>query len=742
MAVPRDIPPFPRPRIRFKYALDDNFPMTADALRALLYNAALLLAVVAVFDIASRRQSLAGNLPRQLVSGLILGFIGIGIMTEHFRLVPGIIFDTRSVLLGVSGIFLGPVPTVLAMAMTALFRAWQGGAATLSGISVILATGVLGILWGHYRRSKLASLHWSELYLFGLVIHLVMLALMLLLPWESARTVLLAISGPVLLIYPIATAALGMLMVHRLRREQEQLALQQQQTHLREQAALLDAANDAIYIADDQLTVRYWNQGAVRLYGWSVQEALGQSVQNLTAAFPETFALARDQVLHHHAWSGELRVRHRHGQERIVLARWTRLPHRPADTLCIDTDVTEVKNIEQQFLRAQRLEGIGSLASGIAHDLNNILTPMLVSSQLLQETTTDPEDRATLACIEASAHRGADLVRQLLTFAQGKPTQRTPIDFRTLLREVEQLIRNTFPRQLNLVVAAAEDLWPVVGDPTQLHQALMNLCVNARDAMPQGGLLRVQADNITLTPQQVSPHPGALPGPTLRLTVSDTGTGIASHDLDRIFDPFFTTKAIGKGTGLGLPTVLGIVRGHGGFIVVETHPGQGSTFQVHLPASPNATPTPPNPPPPRPNFKQGNQALVLVVDDELPVRLSLERTLASRGYRVLTAEHGAAALALYQQHHPHLHAVITDMMMPVMDGPTFLLALRQIHPSLPVFSMSGIPPSSTPPPPSPEGFTAQLSKPFSPDELFALLAQFCPTTTPPADDATVPAPAT
>jgi signal transduction histidine kinase len=282
--------------------------------------------------------------------------------------------------------------------------------------------------------------------------------------------------------------------------------------------------------------------------------------------------VARRALLEKGNWSGELQQTTKAGKPLTVFCRWTLLRHeqgQPRKVLAINADLSEKKQLEAQFLRAQRLEGVGALASGIAHDLNNILAPVLMIAPLLRTTVQDADSRAMLDTIEGCAQRGADIIKQLLTFARGKPGARVPLPVRHLLLEFDKIIRETFPRDISPKVDASKDLWPLLGDATQIHQALMNLCVNARDAMPDGGTLTLGAKNATVDEAFAAMTPGARPGPHLCVSVADTGTGIAPENLDRIFDPFFTTKEIGKGTGLGLATVLGIVRGHEGFVQVD-----------------------------------------------------------------------------------------------------------------------------------------------------------------------------
>lgn len=496
---------------------------------------------------------------------------------------------------------------------------------------------------------------------------------------------------------------------------------------IRRQAALLDAANEAIYVRRLDDTVTYWNAGAARLYGWTPEEMVGRKFPEGSQTDREAFEAARAALLKNGYWSGELSKTTRTGKRITVFCRWTLLRDaqgRPSEVLVINSDITEKKQLETQFLRAQRMESIGALAGGIAHDLNNLLAPIFMSTSLLRETVTDPQSRNILSTIASCAHRAADIIRQLLTFARGQPGARVPVPVRHLFKEMEKLVRETFPRNIQMRIEVPADLWPVLGDATQIHQALLNLCLNARDAMPEGGTLTLRAANITLDERARELSPDAKPGSYVYLSVSDTGVGIPPEHLERIFEPFFTTKEPGKGTGLGLATVLGIARGHGGFVRVHSRPGEGTTFEIYLPASTETAAAPAHSAgdtdfqPPR-----GRGELVLVVDDEAGVRSLTQRALEVHGYRVLTASDGLEALALFRQRNGEVTAVLTDMMMPGMDGPTLIRSMRELAPDLPVIGMTGLAQRLAPREQEELGLAAMLIKPFSVAHLFQALEE-------------------
>ena len=499
-------------------------------------------------------------------------------------------------------------------------------------------------------------------------------------------------------------------------------ARQQAEEQVREQATLLDKANDAIYVRRLDGVISYWNEGAERLYGWTRAEAVGRKVADLNLQEIAATADLNSLLLKEGGWSGERRQATRTGQVVMVFARLTLMRDaagEPASVFAIDTDITEKKQLEARFLQAQRLENLGVLASGIAHDLNNVLTPILMASAILLEKAQTGTERDLLATMMASARRGAGIVHQVLTFARGVEGVRIPLQPQHLLREMQSIMRETFPKNIELVTDLHPDLWPVVGDATQLHQVLMNLCVNARDSMPGGGRLTLAAENIELDGTFVRMTPGAKAGPHVRLTVADTGTGIPPELFDKIFDPFFTTKAPGKGTGLGLSTVLGIVKSHGGFIQFKSDVGQGTCFEVYVPAVVETgviAEAGPRLPPPR-----GQGEMILVVDDEKAIRTVATKTLEAFGYRVTSVSDGAEGLAAFMQNRTAIVAIITDMLMPGMDGPSFVRVVRRIDPDVRVIGISGAGESITGDVIDSLALSTLLTKPFTGESLLYAL---------------------
>jgi PAS domain S-box-containing protein len=464
------------------------------------------------------------------------------------------------------------------------------------------------------------------------------------------------------------------------------------EAQIREQAALLDKAQDAICVTDMEQRILYWNRSAEALYGWSSAEAAGRRANELLFKKDSSLQMeALKSLIAKHEWKGELRQITKGGADIIVESRWT-LVHdnegRPKSILVVNTDITEKKKLETQFFRSQRLENIGMLASGIAHDLNNVLAPIMMAVPMLRESLVNPADQNLLDMLDRSARRGADLVRQILSFARGVEGEQKLTQVRHLLTDLETMIGETFPKSIRFEKNIEPDLWPVSANATQIHQVLLNLCVNARDAMPDGGKLSIAAANQHLAEPETKKHPDVKPGPFVVITVADTGSGIAPELLGKIFEPFFTTKEPGKGTGLGLATVRGILKNHGGFVAVESQVGQGTRFRICLPAiersSSQTTFTR------AAQMPTGHGELILVVDDEEAIQHIARATLENFGYRVVCAGNGAEALAVYQQHRNEVKAVILDSMMPFMDGAAALRAFRQVAPSLKIIGVSGL----------------------------------------------------
>jgi PAS domain S-box-containing protein len=517
-------------------------------------------------------------------------------------------------------------------------------------------------------------------------------------------------------------------------RKQAEATLQASQERLRQ---IFEASPNvtSVFQMEGQDLRRMWvSPNLERLFGYSVEEAL-QPHWWSAHVHPEDVArvitdsghiLAHEHVVHEYrflrgdgsvVWiNDELRLlRDATGQPHEVVSAWT--------------DITERKKLETHLLRTQRLESVGRLASGIAHDLNNILAPMLMVPQMLREVVQDPELRNMLDMVETNAQRGSNIIKQLLTFGRGLEGERVPVQLRTLITDMSGIIRETFHKNITTRHETPRDIWLVSGDETQLHQVLMNLCVNARDAMPGGGTLTLKLENQEFDESFARMTPGARPGRYVCLSVTDTGEGIAPEHLDKIYDPFFTTKELGKGTGLGLSTVLGIVQSHGGFIQVHSQPGRGTEFKAYLPAIETTEAQPASQA--DQHLPQGGGELVLVVDDESSVRQVTRKLLERNGYRVIEAVEGADGITQYVAHQKEVAMVLTDLAMPVMDGPAFIRVLRRLNPQVPIIAMTGYQSKSSLPADLGVPSEAILSKPFNGPMLLQTLQRVLHPEAPP-----------
>jgi PAS domain S-box-containing protein len=493
---------------------------------------------------------------------------------------------------------------------------------------------------------------------------------------------------------------------------------------IRVQDSLIDMAHDAILVCDLDGCILSWNRGAQNLYGWTAAEALGKKADALLFKEPDAYLEAAELALRKTGkWSGEFQQVTKDGREVFVDSRWT-LVHdakgRPKSKVVTNTDITEKKKLQSQFLRTQRLESIGTLAGGIAHDLNNVLTPILMTAKLLKRPRPEPERLQLLETLQASAERGAEMVKQVLSFAGGVDGQRVRVRIDQIIAEVKTLLDHTLPKSIAVRIDKQDDLFPILGDMTQLSQVLMNLCVNARDAMPQGGTLTICAENVSVN-EGIAALFNVQPGPFVRLTVQDTGSGIPRQLIDKVFDPFFTTKEPGRGTGLGLSTALGIVQNHGGFIQVFSDVNRGTRFTVKLPAmlaeeadavegEPAKLPT-------------GRGELILIVDDESFIVQTARVTLETAGFRVLTAGNGREAALVYEAHAGQIAAVLLDMMMPVMGGPATIQALQKIDPQARIIATSGLRLAGRDARHVAAGARALLQKPYSDEQLLATLGK-------------------
>jgi PAS domain S-box-containing protein len=461
---------------------------------------------------------------------------------------------------------------------------------------------------------------------------------------------------------------------------------------LQQQAALLDVVTNAILVKDIHNRILYWNKGAEKIYGWQESEVYGEKSSRLL--HKELNSEQDDallSVIKRGFWQGELHHVTKTGKDIIVESRWSLLRNKkgqPKSILVENKEITQNKQLEIQLLRTQRLESIGTLAGGIAHDLNNVLAPILMSVQLLERKLYDKQHLRLLKTLENNAQRGASLIKQLLSFARGIEGKRTLIQIKYLIAEIEQIVRETFPKSIQLDVNIPSDLNYVYGDATQLHQVLLNLVVNARDAMPEGGKLEIKVEDIFIDEYYAQTNIYAKTGAYIVVTVADTGIGMHPEVQERIFEPFFTTKELGKGTGLGLSTALSIVKNHSGFVNIYSELNKGTIVKIHLPiqACQETNVSCCN----ESEDLNGSGELILVVDDEPAIRQITKSSLEAYNYRVITASNGIEAIKIYTKHQQEINLILLDMMMPEMDGETTIGLLQNINAEVKIVAISGL----------------------------------------------------
>ncbi|MHB8091882.1 MAG: PAS domain S-box protein [Syntrophales bacterium] len=788
--------------------------MMDTAFLGLIQNAALLLAAAFIFDVATTRWRAGQTVARDVAVGLATGVIGIIIMVTPWTFIPGIVFDTRSVLIGISGLFLGWLPAAILMAMTVAFRLFLGGGGAWTGVGVIILSGAIGIAWRHFRGRPLDETSWRELYLFGIVVHLAMLAMMLTLPWETALRVLSNIIVPVLVIYPVGTALLGTLMVNRLHREKSEEELRAANTFL---DSVIENIPDMIFVKDarDLCFVRF-NRAGEDIWGYSREDILGKNVgdfvsqeqadlftqqdqevlqkkkvldipedplttrnmgmrirhtkkvpildangnpeyllgisediteqkqkeaererllsaieqageifitmdaegviQYVNPAFTSVTGYTREEALGQNARILKS-VGHEKGFYRDIWANISRgdtfegrIVNKRQDgtTYIVDStispvfgddgkivsyvivsrDITEHIRLSEQLQQAQKMEAVGRLAGGVAHDFNNMLGVIIGHAEMaLEKIGPGHPFYDDFNDILKAAERSADLTRQLLAFARKQTVSPVVLDLNVTVEGMLKMLRRLIGENIDLAWLPGADLPLVWMDPVQIDQMLANLCLNARDAIAGVGRLTIETGKTTFDNEYCAEHAGFVPGEFALLAVSDDGCGMDKGTLENIFEPFFTTKGLRQGTGLGLATVYGIVKQNGGFVNVYSEPGQGTTFKIYLPRHAGQFIEPPEKI--SGDIRQGGGETVLLVEDE-SVNLELGKImLESFGYSVLAAGSPGEALRLAEEHAGEVDLLMTDVVMPEMNGRELAGRLQALYPGLKCLFMSG-----------------------------------------------------
>lgn len=661
----------------------------------LILNLTLLVALSIVSNFIERRwsrQSLAGVL---LQGGLFGGAAVLG-MLRPFILGPGLIFDGRSIMVSLGALFFGPWTAAVAAAMTVTCRLALGGVGTLTGSLVILSSAVIGLLGHFYIKPSIRPPSAQSLYVFGLIVHLAMIALMFTLPGGMGLEVVKRIGFPVLLLYPLATILAGKILSDQVQALQLTEALRASEEKYR---LMVETAMEGIWVMDrDHLTV-YVNQAMADMLGYAPSEVLGKRVEDFS--FPEDLPEHEERMKKRHAGEDqvyECRLKRKNGSQ-----VWVRVSARSlkdaegvfAGSYAMLTNLTETKKAEEeqrklqeQLNQVQKMESIGRLAGGVAHDFNNILAIIMGHTEMamLRLNQSDPIF-SDLEEIQKAAERSAKLTRQLLAFARKQIVAPKVLDLNETVESMLNMLRRLIGEDIDLDWLPGENLWAVKTDPSQIDQILANLAVNARDAIKGVGKITIETRNVRFDGAVCPQHLDIIPGDYVQLSVSDNGSGMDKDTLSKLFEPFFTTKGVGQGTGLGLATVYGIVKQNNGFIDVYSEVGHGATFRIYLPRYTADIEHHEIDELQRPAGR--GKETILLVEDEPVILEMVTRMLESHGYNVLAAGSPKEALYIAGTHESEIHLLITDVIMPSMNGRDLAANLAQLYPKLKCLFMSG-----------------------------------------------------
>jgi two-component system cell cycle sensor histidine kinase/response regulator CckA len=663
----------------------------------LINNLALLLALGVLYSLLVR--TAWGDSPGgKILMGLLFGGMCFMVMLMPMTLMPGLIFDTRSVVVSLAGLFGGPVVAGIAVAVGSGLRIWLGGVGTLAGVVGIVWVGFAGVMYRRMIGEQTGSLSLVRIYVFGLLAQAGQVATILLLPSDIVWPAMQKMALPMMLVLPVGIVILGVLLSDVQSRLDSERALKASEKRLRD---ILDYSPATIYIKGLDYRYRLVNKEFLSKYGFEMDEVIGHTSADIWNAD------IGDQLNKHDARvieTGHMieeieTVQNKEGEIKQLIS--IKFPLRDENdeiyALCgISTDITqrlqaekEKRLLEERLVQAEKMEAIGTLAGGIAHDFNNILSAVLGYSELaMLEAKQNRDNQSHLAKVIDAGMRARDLVKQILSFSRHHEPERKYVDMKELLDETMGLMRASLPSTIEIKKAIPHQLPEIYADPTQLHQVIMNLCSNAAHAMQQsGGCLSLSIEHINMDEQAARKHAGLEPGAYLKLDVSDTGCGMPPDIVDKVFEPFYTTKDEGEGTGMGLSVVHGIIKNHDGGISFSSEPDRGSTFTIFLPvreagehddrAEDEDAPLP-----------TGSERVLFLDDEDAIVEFAIE-TLANLGYQAVGLSSSEETLRLLEKPSNSYDLLITDMTMPRMTGLELARKVQKIMPGLPIILCSG-----------------------------------------------------
>lgn len=667
--------------------------MTVSVLLQLLNNAAILLAMAVLYAAIGFRPRAERTTLRQVGVGALLGVLGILVMLSAWELRPGIVFDTRSVVLALGGLFFGTIPAMVAVLATGAYRVWLGGDGTVMGVAVIAVSALIGLAWRAVRRRDIEKGSLVELYLFGLVVHAAMLVCSVLLPESGRRAFVSSVGIPVMAVYPVATMLVGWVMLAWRERAQRLETAEQLQVSEERYRRLFNNVLSGHYITTPDGRLVDCNGTFLNIFGFgSREQAMTRPIWDLYKAPSERADFVGRVRDDGRSGATEALYLRPDGSEVHVIESAVGVFDEDGglkEIVGFIVDISERAALESQLRQVQKLEAMGRLAGGIAHDFNNNLAVILGHAELARsEVAADHHVQSTLTIIQQAGERSAELTRQLLAFSRRQPAEPRVVNLRDEVENARAMLDRLVGEQVSVVTEHFGDLGQVRIDPGQVDQVLMNLVINARDAIEGSGEIRIETANVTVPSNSPLVSDDFAPGDYATLSVADTGHGIPEEIREQIFDPFFTTKPVGQGTGLGLSTLYGIVRQNDGWVDVASEPGNGARFTVYLKRYDG-------PADQRPSVRaqaavDGTETILLAEDE--PAVLQLARKVLERhGYTVLAAAAPTDAIALAESYEGEIHMLLTDVVMPGMNGRQLQQRIEQIRPGIRTLFASGYP---------------------------------------------------